>query len=87
MYTVEYKQAAIKSLKKMDKNIIRLLISWIEKNLTETQTPRKHGKALAASLAGSWRYLIGDYRILANIDDKTKKILILDIDHRSRIYR
>ncbi|MCL2043620.1 MAG: type II toxin-antitoxin system RelE/ParE family toxin [Treponema sp.] len=74
-------------LTRWDKSIARLIIAWIEKHLINTQNPRVHGKGLSANLAGSWRYRIGGYRIIANIDDQTKTIVILDIDHRSRIYQ
>jgi len=87
MYTVAYKQAVIKSLRKLSKHTTLLIIAWIEKNLINTMNPRAHGKCLSANLSGSWRYRIGDYRIIANIDDKTKTILILDIDHRSKVYK
>ena len=87
MYTLEYKQSVIKSLQKMNRYTAQLIIAWIEKNLLNTKNPRLHGKGLSANLAGSWRYRIGDYRIIANIDDQTKTILILDIDHRSEIYK
>jgi len=87
MYTVEYRQTVVKSLRKLSKHTALLIIAWIEKNLINTMNPRIHGKSLSANLAGSWRYRIGDYRIIANIDDRTKTILILDIDHRSRVYK
>ena len=72
MYAVEYKQAVIKSLQKMDKYTARLIAAWIEKHLINTQNPRIHGKGLSINLAGSWRYRIGDFRIIASIDDQTK---------------
>ena len=87
MYTVEYKQSVIKSLGKFDKHTALLITSWIEKYLCDSKNPRAHGKSLSANLSGSWRYRIGDYRILSNINDRTKTILILDIDHRSSIYK
>ena len=87
MYAIEYKQTVIKSMQKMDTYTARLIVAWIEKHLVGTQNPRVHGKGLSVNLAGSWRYRIGDYRIIANIDDQTKTVLILDIDHRSRIYK
>jgi len=87
MYNVEYKNSVIKSLQKLDRHTALLIIAWIGKNLLHTVNPRIHGRSLSANLAGSWRYRIGDYRIIANIDDKAKTILILDIDHRSRVYK
>ena len=51
-----------------------------------TENPRIKGKALTSDLKGLWRYRVGDYRILADIQDDKIVILILDIGHRSKIY-
>ena len=55
-------------------------------NLIDTVNPRLHGKALQGEYSGLWRYRVGKYRIIANIQDETITILIVDIGHRSRIY-
>ena len=87
MYTVAYTPAALKSLQKLNKHTAQLLTAWVGKNLLDCPNPRAHGKGLSANLAGAWRYRIGDYRIIADINDATKTILILDIGHRGTIYR
>ena len=51
-----------------------------------TENPRIKGKPLTGDLKGLWRYRVGDYRILAEIQDDKIVILILDIGHRSKIY-
>lgn len=43
-YTVEYTSKALKSLKKLDKPVLLMIKSWIEKNLIGTTEPRRHGK-------------------------------------------
>lgn len=37
--------------------------------------------------SGLWRYRVGDYRIVADIEDDVLVILVVDVDHRSRVYR
>ena len=50
--------------------------------------PRPSGvKKLSGKLKGVWRLRIGDYRLLYDIDDKSKKITLLHLDHRRQIYR
>ena len=44
-------------------------------------------KKLAGKLQGTWRIRVGDYRILYDVDDKAKKVVILYIGHRRQIYR
>ncbi|WP_228617912.1 type II toxin-antitoxin system RelE/ParE family toxin [Exiguobacterium sp.] len=47
-----------------------------------TDDPRRHGKGLVANHSGEWQYLIGGYRLIADIQDETITILILEIGHR-----
>ena len=86
MYKVEYAPLAIKQLKKMDKHISALIIGWIEKNLVDCEDPRQYGKGLVANRSGEWRYRIGDYRILADIQDDKLVILIITVGHRREVY-
>ena len=85
-YSVEYLPQAVKTLEKMDKYTKRILIEWIEKNLVGCSDPRTHGKALTANRVGQWRYRVGDYRIIAKIQDGRLIILIIAIGHRREIY-
>jgi mRNA interferase RelE/StbE len=75
-YKVIYRKRYEKKLKKIDKKQRDLIIAWIEKNLEKTKNPRKSGKALKGSLNSYWRYRIGSYRIIAEIQDKYIKIIL-----------
>ena len=86
-YTILFTQRAKKQLSKLDKNIAKLIASWLKKNLEGCENPRIHGKALVANKAGQWRYRVGDYRILAEIKDDEVIILVLQIGHRREIYK
>ena len=83
---MKYDMTAMNTIKKMDSSTSKLIRTWIEKNLINTENPRIKGKALTGDLKGLWRYRVGDYRILAEIQDNKIVILILDIGHRSKIY-
>lgn len=85
-YHVEFTKAALKELKKMDHHTAAMITGWIRKNLEGCEDPRQHGKALTANLSGQWRYRVGDYRLLAEIQDDRIIILILNVGHRSEIY-
>lgn len=86
-YQVMFGKGAQKALKKMDPQQARFIMSWIKKNLVGTNNPRRHGKGLVANHSGEWRYRIGDYRLIADIQDETITILILEIGHRRDIYK
>ena len=85
-YDMEYSKTAMNTIKKLDSSASKLIRTWIEKNLINTENPRIKGKALTGDLKGLWRYRVGDYTILAEIQDDKIVILILDIGHRSKIY-
>ena len=85
-YRVEFTENALKDLKKMDRHTASLILGWIRKNLEGCEDPRLHGKALTANKSGQWRYRIGDYRVLAEIQDEKITILVLTVGHRREIY-
>ena len=86
MLKVEYTESALKDLKKLDKYTRKLILAWIEKNLVNCSDPRMHGKGLVSNRSGQWRYRIGDYRIIADIQDNKLLILIIGAGHRKNIY-
>ena len=85
-YKVEFTEKSLKQLKKMDKHTASLILGWIRKNLEGCENPRQHGKGLTADKSGQWRYRVGDYRLLAEIEDDRIVILILSVGHRRDIY-
>ncbi len=85
-YKVELTDKAKKALKKMDKNTAKFITSWLRKNLEGCTNPRARGKGLTANRSGEWRYRVGDYRIIADIQDDKIIILVLEIGHRREIY-
>lgn len=85
-YKVRFTDKALKVLKKMDKQTAKLIMAWIRKNLEDCENPRQHGKGLTANRSGQWRYRVGDYRLIADIQEDKILILILNIGHRNDIY-
>ena len=85
-YQVEYTEQAIKELRKIDKHTQFFILAWIEKNLVDCENPRQHGKGLTANRSGEWRYRVGDYRIIAEIEDDKVIILVLTVGHRREVY-
>jgi mRNA interferase RelE/StbE len=85
-YRVEFTDAAKKELKKLDKRNAALILGWVRKNLEGCSDPRRHGKGLTANLGGRWRYRVGDYRLIAEIEDDRVIILILNVGHRKDVY-
>ena len=76
-----------KAFKKLDRQTQKIIKAWIDKNLMQCIDPCIHGKGLTSNRSGQWRYRVGDYRILAEIQDERLVLVLIDIGHRSRIYK
>lgn len=85
-FQVLFSKAALRQLKKLDPQTAALIIGWVRKNLENCENPRLHGKALTGKRADQWRYRVGDYRLLAEIQDSQLIILMLAVGHRSQVY-
>lgn len=86
IYSIETTARFDKEFKKLDRYTQRMIKGWIEKNLQDCQNPRLHGKGLTANRSGQWRYRIGDYRLLCQINDGKLVILALSVGHRREVY-
>ena len=85
-YHVVFADQAVKKLKKMDRHTALLITGWVRKNLEGCADPRRFGKGLTANRSGQWRYRVGDYRLLAEINEEEVIILILTVGHRRDVY-
>ena len=85
-YSVETTDRFDREFKKLDRYTQRMLKGWIEKNLVGCENPRQHGKGLTANRSGQWRYRIGDYRLICQIDGGKLVILALSVGHRREVY-
>lgn len=86
MYQIVTTDKFDKSFKKLDRHTQKIIKSWIEKNLMNCENPRLHGNGLTANRSGQWRYRVGNYKILADIQDNNIVLVPVDMGHRSRIY-
>ncbi len=85
-YSLETTPRFDKEFKKLDNYTKRILKGWIDKYLVDCENPRQKGKSLTANLSGRWRYRIGDYRLICQIEDDKLIILALSVGHRKNIY-
>ncbi|MDR2108400.1 MAG: type II toxin-antitoxin system RelE/ParE family toxin [Coriobacteriales bacterium] len=86
-YRLMWHKAARKQLKKLDPSVQRYIDVWLTKNVDGSSDPRRSGKSLSEKLSGYWRYRIGDYRVICEIDDDICVVIAIKIGHRSSIYR
>ena len=60
---------------------------FLRERIEPIENPLSLGKALSGRLGTFWRYRIGDYRIICDIQDQQLIILVIRIGNRNDIYR
>jgi mRNA interferase RelE/StbE len=88
VWAIEFDEAAKKELVKLDRQVARRLLDFLKQRVISLKDPRSVGQALKGSKLGEfWKYRVGDFRIIANIQDQKMIILILRVGNRGEIYR
>jgi mRNA interferase RelE/StbE len=85
-WTIEFDERAQHDLAKLDKPIAKRIRRFLEDRIAPSQDPRAFGHNLKHQLSGLWRYRVGDYRILCQIEDEKLIVLVVEIGHRGSIY-
>ena len=87
VWRIEYAESVQKDVRKLDAQERKRIRDFIEVKVALLEDPRSLGKALSGGLSGLWRYRVGNYRIIANIEDRDVCILVVKIAHRKEAYR
>ncbi|MGD8835331.1 MAG: type II toxin-antitoxin system RelE/ParE family toxin [Desulfobacteraceae bacterium] len=86
-WQIEFTPAAEKQLSKIDRQSAKRIINFLNKRIAPAEDPRTAGKALRGVLREFWRYRVGNYRIICMVEDSRLLILVVQIAHRSNVYR
>jgi len=87
-WTIEFTDTALRQLEKFDKSIARRIRKFLQERIAPAPNPRSIGEALHGERLGEfWKYRVGDYRLIARIEDTHLVILVVRIGHRREIYR
>lgn len=85
-WVYRFDERALKELKKLGYPAQREIIAYLDERVAGDADPRRFSKGLKADLAGLWRYRVGDYRILCQIQDGKLLVLVVAVGHRKEIY-
>ena len=87
-WAIELSEPAKKQLVKLDKPVAKRITSFLRERVAVLDDPRSIGEALKGSELGEfWKYRVGDYRLICEIQDGALKILIVRIGNRREVYR
>ena len=86
-WAIEFLPDAARELRKLDRTVAARILQTLEERIASLDDPRALGSALTGDHAGYWRWRIGDYRVVARIEDARITILVVRVAHRREVYR
>lgn len=86
-WIVEVTETAKKQLAKLDRKVQAEILRYLRERIQTDEDPRRFGAPLRKEMAGRWKYRVGDYRIICEIQDEKVLVLVLMVGHRSRVYQ
>jgi mRNA interferase RelE/StbE len=86
-WRIELTRTAEKQITKLASKAQSSILDFLRQRLKGAADPRQWGKALQGEKRGLWRYRVGDYRLICDIQDERITILVLELGHRKDVYR
>ncbi len=86
-WRIEITRTATKQITKLDQQAQKSILRFLRERLAAADNPRQWGRALQGEKRGLWRYRVGDYRLICDIQDHKITILVLELGHRKDVYR
>lgn len=87
-WRIEFADDARKDIKKLGHAEAKRIRNFLRDRVAGSSNPRQLGLALTGSrLGGLWRYRVGDYRIICELQDNKLVVLVVEIGHRREVYK
>lgn len=87
-WVIEFEEKALSDLERLDAQEARRVLRFLQERVASRDDPRSLGAALHGSrFTGMWKYRVGDYRLVCEIQDEKITVLVVRIGHRREIYR
>ena len=86
IWRVKFSETALRQLKKIGKQPQRDILKYLKKRIETDKDPQRYGDPLRRSLSGLWKYRVGDYRLICEIQQEEIVVLVLAVGHRRKIY-
>lgn len=88
VWRVELTDSAAKQLRKLDGQTAKRILVFLRDRLSALDDPRSIGEALRGKELGDfWKYRVGDWRIIADLEDGVMVITVIRIGNRRDVYR
>jgi len=86
-WRIEITRTAARQITKLDQQGQKAILKFLRERLAAVENLRQWGTALQGDKRGMWRYRVGDYRLICDIQDEKVMVLILELGHPKDVYR
>ncbi len=86
-WRIELTETAKKQLRKLGHAEARRIVVYLRERVEPLEDPRSIGQLLSGPLGGLWRYRVGNYRLICELRDEDRVVLVLRLGHRREVYR
>jgi mRNA interferase RelE/StbE len=86
-WRVEINRSAEKQIQKLNHTAQESIVRFLRERVQAADNPRQWGKPLHGDKGGLWRYRVGDYRLICDIQDERVTVLVVSVGHRKDVYR
>jgi mRNA interferase RelE/StbE len=86
-WRVEISRSAEKQIRKLDRSAQEAIVRFLRERVQAADNPRQWGKPLHGDKGALWRYRVGDYRLICEIQDERVTVLVIRVGHRKDVYR
>lgn len=84
-YEIDWAPSATRALSRLPEKVGTAVVEFAYGALADN--PQRVGHGLRFELEGKHSANRGDYRIISEVDDEARVVVILAVDHRSKVYR
>ncbi len=86
-WTIEYTNRARNQLDNLGHPAARRIRNYMNERVAVLENPRLRGRSMTGNRGGLWRYRVGNYRVICDIQDEVLRILVVEVGHRGQVYR
>jgi mRNA interferase RelE/StbE len=87
-WKVELSSLARRNLADLDRQTATCILTFLNQRLAKLNDPRSIGESLKGSTLGAlWKYRVGDYRLICDIQDGSLWVLVVRVGNRREVYR
>lgn len=85
-WSIDCTESARRELSRIDRRQARRILDFMDLGIAPEVGPPSQAQPLSGPIVGAyWRYRVGDHRIICDLGDKVRRILVIEIGHRPQI--